>query len=68
MRWGSLKGAREAFKVNEETLNDDGKTLKSDEGAVKGNGEALDIDGKALKSGGLMLNGDERHIRATRKR
>ena len=27
------KGAREAFKVDEEALNDDGKTLKGEEGA-----------------------------------
>ena len=52
MRWGALKGAIEAFKVNEEALNDDGKTLKGDEEALKGNGEALDVDGKALKNDG----------------
>ena len=37
---GVVKGAREAFKVNEEALNDDGKTLKGDEEVLKGNGEA----------------------------
>ena len=52
MRWGVLKGAREAVKVDEEALNDDGKTLKGDEEAFKGNGEASDVDGKALKSSG----------------
>ena len=37
---GCAKRFREAFKVNEETLNDDGKMLKGDEEALKGNGEA----------------------------
>ena len=47
-----LKGAREAFGVDEEALNNDGKTLKGDEEALKGNGMTLDFDGKALKSVG----------------
>ena len=47
MRWGALKGAREAFKGDEEALNDDGKNGKGNEEALKSNGEALNIDGKA---------------------
>ena len=49
---GALKGTREAFKVDEEALNDDRKTLKGYEEALKVNKEALDVDGKALKSDG----------------
>ena len=40
VRWGALKGAKEAYKVDEEALNDYGKTIKGDEEALKGNGES----------------------------
>ena len=50
VRWGALKGGREALKDAEEALSDDGGVVKGDWDVLKGDGEALDGDEKAIKS------------------